>query len=99
MNKRQEFLSGIESTDPEVFFPSLRAMFDDLGIEHRALSDSQLEDAVRIFGDLFASSDLQLNDRHELLYRFAKAGGLPWLAMLASLRDSVATSPGQWESR
>jgi hypothetical protein len=93
---RQEILSGIESNDPDVFFASLRAMLDDLGIDNRTLSDAQLEDAVRIFNDLFVSSDLEPDDRHEILYRFAKAGGLPWLAMLAHLRDSVAANPGQW---
>ena len=74
-------------------------MLDDLDIENRELSDTQLERAVALFDDMFASSSLAANDRHEVLYRFAKSGGLPWLARLAEIRDSVLASPGDWTSR
>jgi hypothetical protein len=97
--ERPEFLAGIDSADRDEFFNSVRAMLDDFGIENRELSDVELERAVALFDELFASTSLAKGDRHEVLYRFAKAGGLPWLATLADIRDDVAASPGDWTSR
>src|SRR6267378_4986069 len=98
MKGRPDFLAGIGSSDPGTFFRSLRSMLDDLDVRHGDLSDDQLEAAVVLFNELFSSSELHPNDRHEVLFRFAKAGGLPWLAMLADIRRSVAGSPGDWTS-
>ncbi len=99
MSDSKDFLAGIESPDRTQFFTALRAMLDDLGVEHRQLSHFQLESAVALFEDLFKSSDLSQGDRHEVLYRFAKAGGLPWLAVLADIVASVEASPGEWQVR
>ena len=74
-------------------------MLDDLGIENHDLSDAQLKTAVALFAELFESSSLAEGDRHEVLYRFAKAGGLPWLAKLAEIREEVTAAPGDWTTR
>jgi hypothetical protein len=99
VSDRPDFLAGIGGSERSTFFDSLRVMLDDLDIENRALSDTQLERAVALFDEVFASSSLAANDRHEVLYRFAKAGGLPWLSRLADIRDSVTAAPGDWTSR
>jgi hypothetical protein len=80
---RKNIIAGLESSDRAVFFPALRAMLDDLGVEHRQLSDAELESAVVLFDDLFESSTLSQGDA-TVLYRFAKLGGLPWLTMLST---------------
>ena len=92
-------MAGLESSDRAAFFPALRAMLDDLAVEPRQLSDAELESAVVLFDDLFKSSTLSQGDRHEVLYRFAKSGGLPWLALLSDIVASVAASPGEWHKR
>jgi hypothetical protein len=96
---RPEPLADIESAERDEFFDYVRAMLDDLGIDNRELSDIELERAVALFDELFASTSLAKGDRHEVLYRFAKAGGIPWLATLADIRDAVAASPGDWTPR
>ena len=90
MTGRPDFLEGIESSDPEVFLRSLRLMLADLGIENAGLTDQQLEAAVVRFDAMFGWNGLPANDRHEILFRFAKAGGLPWLALLDEIYRSVA---------
>ena len=99
MTDSENFLAGLESPDRAEFFAALRAMLDDLAVEHRQLTDAQVESAVVLFESLFRSSDLSQGDRHEVLYRFAKAGGLPWLAVLSDIVTSVAASPGEWQER
>ena len=96
---RKNILAGLESSDRAAFFPALRAMLDNLAVEPRQLSDAELESAVVLFDDLFKSSTLSQGDRHEVLYRFAKSGGLPWLALLSDIVASVAASPGEWHKR
>jgi hypothetical protein len=65
-------------------------MLADLGIENAGLTDQQLEAAVVRFDAMFGWNGLPANDRHEILFRFAKAGGLPWLALLDEIYRSVA---------
>ena len=99
MRDEPEFLSGIESSNRSEFFESLHAMLDDLDIDYQGLTDPQLEMAVGLFDIMFGSSSLAPKDRHEVLFRFAKVGGLPWLSRLAEIVAEVRASPGDWTSR
>ena len=74
-------------------------MLDDLDIDHQGLTDLRSETAVGLFDDMFRSSSLAPNDRHEVLFRFAKVSGLPWLSRLAEIVAEVRASPGHWTSR
>jgi hypothetical protein len=69
---RPDFLEGIDSSDSEVFFLSLRLMLRDLRIENAGLTNEQVEAAVVRFDAMVGSSGLPANDRHEILFRFAK---------------------------
>ena len=95
MTGRPDFLAGIESSDREVLFRSLRLMLADLGIENAGLTNEQLEAAVVRFDAMVGWNGLPANVRHEILYRFAKAsaafrGSRSWTK---SIHRSPTSSP------